>query len=75
MVTSSAVKALSLNILSKLKALTRYRNLVVLFSNANTQLNTEVQYKHMYCNAWITGGEAEDRMSSPGRRSGVGVTP
>lgn len=57
-------KQRSLNILSKLKALTRYRNLVVLFSNANTQLNTEVQYKHMFCNAWITGGEAEDRSLS-----------
>lgn len=64
MTQSSKIQSFSLNILSKLKALTRYRNLVVLFSNANLQLNTEVQYKHMFCNAWITGGEAEDRSLS-----------
>lgn len=61
MTQSSKIQSFSLNILSKL---TRYRNLVVLFSNANLQLNTEVQYKHMFCNAWITGGEAEDRSLS-----------
>lgn len=64
MTQSSKIRSFSLNILSKLKALTRYRNLVVLFSNANLQLNTEVQYKHMFCNAWITGREAEDRSLS-----------